>query len=79
MTMSHLSRAGKSRTSTVRMVRPMPYRLRLAGRQGRVVPQVSAAGGIAAGVAGRAAVVAPAEAEAVGPSNGLTFVSKGVA
>jgi hypothetical protein len=34
-----------------------------------VVPRVSAGAGIAAGVAGQA-VVAPAEAEAVGRSNG---------
>ena len=71
MTMNPLLRAGKSQTSTVRMVRRMPHRLRFAGRQDRVVPQVSAGGGIAAGVAGRAAVVAPAEAEAVGLSSGL--------
>jgi len=71
MTMNHLSRVGKSQTSIVRMVRRMPHRLRFAGRQDRVVPQVSAGGGIAVGVAGRAAVVAPAEAEAVGLSSGL--------
>jgi hypothetical protein len=70
MTMNHLSRAGKSQTSIVRMVRRMPHRLKFAGRQDRVVPQVSAGGGIAAGVEGRA-VGAPAEAEAVGLSSGL--------
>jgi hypothetical protein len=48
----------------------MPHRLKFAGRQDRVVPQVSAGGGIAAGVEGRA-VGAPAEAEAVGLSSGL--------
>ena len=67
MTMSHLSRAGKSQTSIGRMVRPMPLRRRFAGRLGRVVPEVpgdSGAGGIVAGVVDLAAVPAAAAAVA---------------
>jgi hypothetical protein len=69
MTMSHSSRAAKSRTSTVQTVLPMRDRQRFEGRQRRVAPQpVSAAGGIAAGDADP---VVGAAAEAVDRSNRL--------
>ena len=63
--MSHLSRAGMSQTSIVRMAPRTRYLQRLADRQVLVVPvvpPVNAAAGIAAGVAARVVVVAAAEA-----------------
>ena len=63
MTMSPLSRAETSRTSIVLMALPMPHLPKLGGLRRPVVqavPQVSAAGDIAAGAAARAVVVAGA-------------------
>jgi hypothetical protein len=63
MTMSPLSKAETSQTSIVPMALPMPHLLKLGGLPRPVVQavlQVSAAGGIAAGAAARAAVVAGA-------------------
>jgi hypothetical protein len=70
MTMSPSSRAAMSQTSTVQTVLPMLDRQKFAGRQLRALVQaVSAAGGIAAGVADpEAAAVA---AETAGPSKPL--------
>ncbi len=57
MTMSPSLRAATSQTSIVRMVLPMPHRLRLAGRHapGWSREVSSGAGGIAAGDADQAA------------------------
>jgi hypothetical protein len=79
MTMSHLSRAAKSQTSTVQTVLPMRDLQRFAGRQRRVVPQpVSGAGVIVAGDADP--VLVGAAAEAAGPSKNLEArVTKGCA
>jgi hypothetical protein len=63
MTMSLLSRAETSQTSIVPMAPLMPRLPRFGGRRRplvQVVPQVSAAGDIAAGAAARAVVVAGA-------------------
>lgn len=68
MTMSHLSKAGKSRTSIARMARPMLRRLKLGGRHRQGALQVSAAAGIAVAAGVPAVVVAAAEAVAL--SNG---------
>jgi hypothetical protein len=65
MTMSPSLKAATSQTSIVRMVLPMPHRLRHAGRHLQVVPQVSGGGGIAAGDADQ---VAAAVAEVAGRS-----------
>ena len=65
MTMSPLSKVGTSRTSIARMVHPMLYRQRFAGRHQavvRVVLEVSGAGGIAAVAGVRAAALVVAEA-----------------
>ena len=65
--MSPLSRVEMSPTSTVPTGRPTLHQRKLAGPQDRaVVPEVSAAGGIAAGAADQAAAVA---AEAAARSN----------
>ena len=70
MTMSPSSRAAKSQTSTVQTVLPMRDRQKFAGRQLlELVAPVSGAGGIAAGVADLAVVVAVAET--VAPSRSL--------
>jgi putative membrane protein PagO len=79
MTMSPLSRVEKSPTSTVPTGRPTPHRRKLAGPQGRavLVPQVSVAGGIAAGAADQAAVAAVVVvAEAVDRSNFVKSLKK---
>ena len=65
MTMSPSLRAATSQTSIVRMVLLIPHPLRHAGRHLQVVPQVSGAGGIAAGDADQ---VAAAVAEVAGRS-----------
>jgi hypothetical protein len=71
MTMSLLSRAGKSPTSTGRMARTTPCRPRYAAgpQGGRPAPEDSGAGGIVAGVVALAAVPVALAAETVGRSN----------